>query len=60
MSVRVALPCRRGAYIVNFGTGGVAQVIELLLCKCKVLSSNPNPPPKKPRNIVNFDDLTGN
>jgi hypothetical protein len=22
-------------------TGGVAQVVERLLCKCKVLSSNP-------------------
>jgi hypothetical protein len=24
-------------------TGGVAQVVELLLCKHEVLSSNPNP-----------------
>jgi hypothetical protein len=30
-------------------TGNVAQAIEHLLCKCEVLSSNPNPtpPPKK-------------
>jgi hypothetical protein len=28
-------------------TGRVAQVAELLLCKCKSLSSNPIPPKKK-------------
>jgi hypothetical protein len=27
--------------------GGVGQVVELLLCKCKALSSNPNPTKKQ-------------
>jgi hypothetical protein len=30
-------------------TGGVAQVVECLLCKCKVLNSNPSPTKKKER-----------
>jgi hypothetical protein len=29
------------------GIGGVAQVIEHLLCKCETLSSNPSPTAKK-------------
>jgi hypothetical protein len=28
-------------------TEGVAQAVEFLLCKCKVLSSNPSPTKKK-------------
>jgi hypothetical protein len=28
-------------------TGGVAQVVELLVCKCKALNSNPNATKKK-------------
>jgi hypothetical protein len=30
-------------------TGGVAKAVQCLLCKCKVLSSNPSPPPKTQR-----------
>jgi hypothetical protein len=29
--------------------GGVAQVVECLLCKCKAMSSNPSPTKKKKR-----------
>jgi hypothetical protein len=33
--------------IKNDSIRGVVQVIECLLCKCKVLSSNPSPPKKE-------------
>jgi hypothetical protein len=34
-------------HLLFWGAGGVAQVIEYLLCKCKVWSSNPDPTKKK-------------
>jgi hypothetical protein len=33
--------------IKELGAGGVAQVVEHLLSKCKSFSSNLSPPPKK-------------
>jgi hypothetical protein len=35
-------------------TGGMAQAVELLLCKHKALSSNPNPTKKKKKGISQF------
>jgi hypothetical protein len=33
---------------VDSRTGGLAQAVELLVCKCKALSSNPSPNNKMP------------
>jgi hypothetical protein len=38
-------------------TGGVAQVIELLLCKCEVLSSSPNTIKKKICSCLNWTHI---
>jgi hypothetical protein len=35
-------------------TGGVAQVVKHLLCKCEVLTSNPSPNPNKQKTLSHF------
>jgi hypothetical protein len=32
-------------------TGGVAEAVECLLCKCEVLNSNPSPTKKKKKKL---------
>jgi hypothetical protein len=36
-------------------TGGMAQVIEHLLCQCEALSSNPNPRKKEKKKVKGHD-----
>jgi hypothetical protein len=40
-------PCIYTSKIAGMRTGGVAQVVEQLLCKCEALISNPSPAKKK-------------
>jgi hypothetical protein len=73
-SKRCAVPCGEKSHVsfkhgynavnheVNVGIGGMAQVVELWLCKGKVLSSNSSPTKKKKKtqkiHEVNINDST--